>query len=45
MLNAAFKPKFPVLGAELNRNPKIDQKACLMHALFPRFLDFDATSS
>ena len=43
MLNAAFKPKFPILDAALKPKSKNGQKACLMHPLFPRFLDFNAT--
>ena len=42
ILNAAFKPKFPVLDAALKPQSKNDKKACLMHTFIPMFLDFNA---
>ena len=35
---------FPVLDAALKPQSKNGQKACLMHALIPEFLGFNAAS-
>ena len=43
-LNTAFKSNLPVLDAEFKPQSKNGKKVCLMHALIPRFLNFNAAS-